>query len=209
MSIQIFQCPIGNSLPEFEDPDCPAAYGNIVAMALQFDQGDSPTFTQSTIGLAATWITLLAASNETGVRIVQTGNFTTTPGEAITEGGNDQTTFRGRFKIKGVGYSTGRFELQGVAPAYAKAFTEFTKFSALPNQRSMLRAFLITDEGYILHGEDYNGIEIWGILVQDAAKGGSFKPEENFAVTFGFDYGWSLEQFATKPSFDALSLRNP
>lgn len=208
MSITLFTCPIGDSLPVFEDPECPALYGNVIALALQFNQ-NTPTFTESSIKLSATWTPLLAEEDTTGIRIVQATNFTTTPGEVISEGGNDATTYKGRRKVKGGGFTEARFEMQGVEPAYAKAASAFTKYSALPNQRTRLRAFFLTDENYILSGSDFNGIEIWAWFVQDSAKGTGFKVEEIFPVTFGMDYGWSFDTMtATLASFDVQNLGN-
>lgn len=207
MSIQLFQCPIATALPTISNPDCPAIYGNVSAIALQLVQA-SPSFTSTSIALSATWTPLLASTTATGIRIVPCNNFETTPGEAITEGGNDQTTLRGRPKLKGGGFSTAAYMMQGVTHAFAKAVADLTKFSALAGQKTKLRAFLLTDENNIISSDDYNGIEIFNHFVQDLKKGGSFRAEDNYSVSFGMDYGWSFTAKTTAASFDVLSLVN-
>jgi hypothetical protein len=182
-------------------------YGNISAIALQLKQA-APSFTISSIALAATWTPLIAATTATGIRIIPVNNFETTPGEPITEGGNDQTTFKGRKKLKYVGLTDASFIMEGVSAAVAAQVAAYTKFSAKAGQRSDLRAFFLTDEDYIICGPDYNGIEITTFVVQDVKKGGAFKLEDNYTVTFSMDYGWSLEALTTKASFDVLGLKN-
>jgi hypothetical protein len=183
-------------------------FGNISAIALQVKQA-APTFTSTSIALAATWTPLVAQAGATGIRIIPVNNFETTPGEPITEGGNDQTTYKGRKKLKYVGFTDASYMMEGVSAAIAKAVAAYTQFSAKAGQRSSLHAFFLTDEDYIISGPDFNGIEIWAHVVQDVKKGGSFKLEDNYAVTFSMDYGWSLEAVTTKASFDVLSLKNP
>lgn len=207
MSISIYNCPIPAALPALTNQDCPAMFGNISAIALQIKQA-SPTFTNTSIALAATWTPLIANAGATGIRIIPVNNFETTPGEAITEGGNDQTTFKGRKKLKYVGFTEATFMMEGISAAIAKAVSAYTQFSAKSGQRSDLRAFFLTDEDYIISGPDYNGIEICTFVVQDTKKGGVFKPTDDYGVSFTMDYGWSLEAASTKASFDVLGLKN-
>lgn len=207
MSIELFKCPIEEALPLISNPDCPAIYGNISAIALQLKQA-SPSFTSTSIALSATWTPLLASATATGVRIIPCVNFETTPGEAITEGGNDQTTFRGRPKLKGGGFSSATYTMQGILHELALAVAELTKFSALSGQKTKLGAFFFTDDNYIVSGDDFNGVPIFNHFVKDVKKGGSFRLEDNYDVQFGMDYGWSFKAKTTLASFDILSLVN-
>jgi hypothetical protein len=207
MSVDLYACPIPSTLPLLSNPDCPAIYGNISAVALQLKQA-SPSFTGTSIAALATWTPLLASSAATGIRVIPCTNFETTPGEAITEGGNDQTTTKGRQKLKYVGFSTLSYRMEGVTAAFAKAVVAYTKYSALAGQRTNLRAFFLTDDNYIISNLDFNGIEIWNHVVMDVKKGGAYKLEDNYMVAAGMDYGWSFDAVTTKASFDVLSLVN-
>jgi hypothetical protein len=207
MSVDLYACPIPAALPLLSNPDCPAIYGNVSAVALQLKQG-TPSFTSTSIALLATWTPLLASATATGIRIIPCTNFATTPGEAITEGGNDQTTFKGRQKLKYVGFSTGTYRMEGVTSAFAKAVVAYTKFSAMAGGRSNLRMFLLTDENNIISGADFNGVEVWNHVVMDVTKGGAYKLEDNYNVNFGMDYGWSFDAVTTKAAFDVLALVN-
>lgn len=207
MSFSIFTCPPSAVLPTLGNPDCPVMFGNVQAIVLQLYQA-VPTLTSVNIGTLATWTPLLAAATATGARVIQATNFETTPGEPITEGGNDQTTYKGRPKPKHVGFTTASFVLDGITPALAKTISGFTQFGSMAGGRSKLRAFFLTDENYILSAPDFNGIEIWNFIVQDSKLGGEFKPTNKYPVTFGMDYQWAIEMVGTKASFDILTLVN-
>lgn len=207
-AVSLYACPTPAALPDVDPTDCTVSAGNIIAIAFQKVQAVA-SFDVTTIKLLATWTPLLASSTATGIRQVPATNFETTPGEAITEGGNDQTTYRGRKKLKYVGFTDATFMMEGVSAAFATQVRELTKFSALAGQRTVLRAYLLTDEDYVISGSDFNGIEIHCLVVQDVKKGGSFKPSDDYSVMFSMDYGWSHAALTTKLSFDASLIVNP
>lgn len=205
--VSLYACPLPAALPEVTNQDCTVATGNIIAIALQLRQA-SASFNTTSIKVAATWTPLLSASDATGIKLVNVQNFESTPGEAITEGGNDQTTFRGRKKVKYMGFTDFTAMAEGVSHAYAKTLTEFTKFSSMPGQRSKLQAYFLTDENYIMSAADFSGIDIHAWLVGDVKKGGAFKLEDNYAISFSADYGWSFDAVSTLASFDVSTLVN-
>jgi len=208
MAVTLYACPTPTALPDVDPPGCTVQYGNIIAVAFQMKQA-TPSFDATTIKTQATWTPLLASTTATGIRLVPANNYTTTPGEAITEGGNDQTTFRGRKKLKYVGYTDVNFVMEGVSPAFATSVRDLTKFSAQAGQRSVLRAFLLTDEDYVISASDFNGLDIHALIVMDATQGGSYKPSNDYGVMFSLDYGWSHDMIGTKASFDVSLLQNP
>lgn len=205
--VNLYTCPLPAALPELENVTCTVAAGNIIGIALMQKQAAAP-FSSTTIKLSATWTPLLSASDATSVKIVNVQNFESTPGEPITEGGNDQTTFRGRKKVRYVGFTDFSAMAEGVTHTYAKTLSEFTKFSALPGQRSKLQAYFFTDENFIISAADFNGIDIHAWLVADVKKGGAFKLEDNYGITFSADYGWSFDAATTLASFDVSTLIN-
>lgn len=208
MSVTLYTCPTPAALPDVDPPGCTVQYGNIIAVAFQLRQAVA-SFDTTTIKAQATWTPLLASTTATGIRVVPATNYETTPGEAITEGGNDQTTYRGRKKLKYVGYTDVSFVMEGVTPAFATSVRELTKFSVLAGQRSTLRAFLLTDEDYVISASDYNGLDIHALVVMDAKQGGAYKLENNYNVMFSLDYGWSHDMVGNKASFDVSLIQNP
>lgn len=204
--LDLYNCPTPTVISAIGNPDCPVMPGNIQAIAFQL-KGNS-TFTSSSIALQATWTPALALSTSAGIRVVQATSFESTPGEPITEGGNDQTTYKGRPKLKYLGFTACTYMLSGITPALAKQIMALTQFSAKAGQRSSLTAFFLTDDNYVISNEDYKGIEIFNHVVQDVKKGGGYKLEDNYTVTFGIDAGWSFGQAITKASFNVLDLVN-
>lgn len=207
MPTPLYACPLPAALPAIPNQDCMVAVGNIIAVALQRKQTVSP-FTTTSIKTQAAWTPLIAASDLTAIKIVNVQNFESTPGEPITEGGNDQTTFRGRKKVKYMGYTDFTAMAEGVSHAYAKALAQLTKFSALSGQRSDLTCYLLTDENYVISADTFAGFEIWAWMVADVKKGGAFKMEDNYALTWSADYQWSHDAVSTQASFDLSLLKN-
>lgn len=203
----LFDCPLPAALSAIPNAACQVSPGNIVAVAFQQRQATA-SFTQSSIKLQATWTPLQAASGATKTVIVPLNNFETTPGEMISEGGNDQTTFRGRPRFKAIGFSAASAIVQGITPAHAKAIAALTKFSSKSGQRSDLRAFLFTDEDNILCGDDYNGIEIFNLMLMDVKLGGSFKQTMDYGIQWGMDGTWSYNMVIEKAAFDLSLLQN-
>lgn len=207
MSISLFECPTPTVLPAISDPDCTVSYGNIFAIAFQLKQA-TPTFAEATIDLLATWTAALALDTAAAVRVIPVTGFSTTVGEPITEGGNDGTTRKNRTKFKGMGSTSVACMSEGISATLAKEIAALTKFSNLSQNRSNLRAFLLTDENYILSADDYNGLDIWNFTISDNVIEVAFKPETKHNITFGMDHGWSMELEATKAAFDVLALVN-
>lgn len=210
MSVSLFTCPVPTALPDVSNPDnCLAAYGNVGAVALQLYQG-TPSFdgTTNLISAQASWTTLLASATATRVVVVPVVNFETTPGEAITEGGNDQTTHKGMPKLKHGGFSPVTLNYEGISAALAKEIRGLTQFSRVGGGRTLLRTFLLTDENYIISNSDFNGIETYAFFIGDVKKGGGYKMEDSYPGSWAYPYGWSHDMVVTKASFDVLALQN-
>lgn len=207
MSILLFDCPLPAALPDVSNPTCPVLPGNIQAVVLQRKQVTA-SFDVTTIAVQATWTPLLAATDATKVVIINAVNFETTPGEQITEGGNDQTTYKGRPKFKGFGYTTGSYTLSGVSSAYAAEVQALGKFSAGAGQRSYLTAYFLTDDNFIISASNFKGIEVVNHFVQDVKKGGGYKLEDNYNVQFIIDALWSFDMVTTHANFNVLDLVN-
>lgn len=201
----IFQCPTPSVLGILPALDCMVQTGNIIAVALQMKQAEA-TFTAQSIALQATWTPLVSDATVAGIRVIPSLKFETTSGEIISEGGNTHETHKGRPKVRAVGFSTGTYTLEGVNQAYVNAVHKFTPASTRSGQRSSLTAYFLTDENFVISGADFKGIEIFNHIVLDAKKGGSFKPTDDYVVSFGMDAHWSKNTASTKASFNLDSL---
>lgn len=208
MSATLFACPIPAVLPTISDQgDCLASSGNIIGLGFQLVQV-TPSFTDSSIKTLATFTPLLASATATALRYVPVVNFSVAAGEAITEGGNDQSTFQGLPKLKGGGYSTATFTLEGVSAALAKEIRALTKFSRAGGGRTKLRVFFFTEDNYVISDADFNGLKTYGLFIGDATKGGSYKPEDMYGGQFYLEYGWSHDAVTTLATFDVSALKN-
>lgn len=185
-----------------------ASYGNIDIILLQQYQA-TPSFTSSTLATLAAYTTALSAAGNAGLRVIPVVNFNATPGQPITRGGNDQTTYRGRTILLGMGHASATAELEGVDAELADQASQFTQFSVVGSGRSRLRAYFITEDGFIICGPDYNGVEVFSWSVSDVTKGGAFRPVDKYMINMHMDYGWSFKSKTVKLAFDPAVLINP
>lgn len=190
--------------------ECAAEYGTVIAIGLQLVQA-APTFTgtgEGDIKTLAPWTTQIASVTATGIRIIPVSNFVQTPGEAITTGGNDNTTYRAVPKLVTGGFTQYTALLEGYTPASAKAARDYTTFTRTAGGRTRLRAFLLTDTDYIAHASDFNGIEIFTWFVSDPIRGASFRETDNYNLSFTAPYLWSESLVYSKASFVTATLQN-
>lgn len=206
----LFECPLPAALPTIPNMDCAVESGSIIAIAVQQVQS-TPSFSgtgATDIKLLATWTPLIAASTASAIRIIPTVNVTITPGEAITSGGNDNTTYGGVPKLLHGGYATFAGTLEGYSPTMAKAVREITAFSKIVGGRTKLRFFLLFDTNLIGHFDDYNGIEAFGFFTGDLNKAGEPRALDNYPIQSFFRYGWSDRLVYSKAAFDVSTLKN-
>ena len=208
MSSKLFSCPLPAALPAVSDTgECFSSPGNVIGIGFQLYQS-TPSFDATTVKAVGTYTPLLASTSDTALRYVPVVNFVAATGEAITEGGNDQTTYLGIPKMKGGGFSTATFTLEGITAAQALEVRNLIQFSRLSNGRTKLRAVLFTEDNFVITASDFNGVPVHGLYISDVIKGGSFKPEDMYNGQFYLPYGWSHDSVTTLATFDVASLLN-
>jgi hypothetical protein len=100
----LFSCPPPTALATIPSQACPEVWDQIVKFAFQRKQA-TPSFTSTTIKVAATWTPLLTASDSTKVVITPyIAGVVIPPGEVLKEGGNDNSTINGIPRITGLGF---------------------------------------------------------------------------------------------------------
>jgi hypothetical protein len=204
MSVELFSCPAPAALPAITNDDCLATTGTINALGFQIYQA-TPSFTGSTILTQSAWTTALSATAPANIEVVRVINFQVAPGEFISEGGNDQTTFKGIPKIKARGFATATWMYEGITAATAKKINDFASVSKVSGGRTRLRVFLLSDENKIVHAVDFNGLEAYQVVIGDLSLEG-YKNADMYAGQCFFAPGWSLDSVTSKAAFDVLAL---
>lgn len=207
-TISLFKCPTDATLPDIPNQDCAGYYGQVWKVAFMLKQAAAP-FTATTIAQTTTWNTLLSADDATKAVVVDVVGFNTPEGDIITQGGNDNTTYKGKPEVLGLGFVTATFMVKGASPEKIRALRQLTQFSQDGTGRTQLWAYFLTDENFVQSTADFKGIPVSGLIFKSLNKGGEFKGKDNYNAQFYLDGDWDDNLTYTKASFDVLDLKNP
>ena len=200
----LFICPPAAALTEIPNQDCAEVFGQIQRFFFQRKQA-TPSFTSTTIKVAATWTPLLAASGDT--KMVATPlipNVVIPAGEILTEGGNDNTTLNGIPRLLGRGFAGVTMQLPNadkeVRSAIRKLANESKGFTNL--WMYMVNAF-----GQVIANADSSGIDVYNVMVGDPGTEG-FNRDNIANMRFDLAPGWADNVILHTPTapFNPLNL---
>jgi hypothetical protein len=195
-------CPEPEELPAIVEPTCGEDYGQIVKFVFQRRQATPSFATLAAAGLIANWTTLKSAADAT--KVVTTPffeNYVLPPVEAITEGGDDNTTLFGSPRTVGETSPVGTGNFVSLPAA---TFEELRAYVCFKN----LTVFMINEYGKIIgrspNGTTFTGIPIIEFYIGDKGLNGKNTLDKNmFRVPMRA--GWSLKnKIITPTDFDAL-----
>lgn len=199
--MDLFLCPLPTALTTIAAAGCPERFGQIQKFAFQRLQ-TTPSFTPTSILLQATWTPLLAATDSTKVVISPfLNNVIINSGDALTEGGNDNTTLNGIARLLGLGYATVTAELRNVPSTLATALRALTVESA-QNGYTNLWCYMFNGEQKIIAdkiGSTNPGFPVYNLVVTDVHSEG-FNKDNIFKVSFSMAPGWSENFTIYKPT---------
>ncbi len=145
MSLQIV-CPLPANLSQIVATTCAEHFGQIVKIA--FQRVGSP-FTDVTD--ETEWDAALGASNATTITITDfLENLVIPGGEAITEGGDDNSTLFGQALVVGKGQVTVEGRFRGITAASKSSMEQFVSESSIFNQ---LGVYLINEFGQVISSD--------------------------------------------------------
>ncbi len=201
----LFYCPPAAALTPIPDQDCGERFDQIQRFFFQRKQS-TPSFSPSTILLAATWLPLIAASDDTLIVMTPRMPGVTIPtNEVLTEGGNDNTTLNGVPRLLGLGSVAVTAQMEDVNGAIRKAVRKLANEST---GDSNIWMYMINRFNQIIANEDGSGFDVFNIMVGDAGTEGFNKP--NIAnVSMGLPAGWSDNAKVFNPTapFKPLTLK--
>lgn len=198
-------CPLPAALVDIPTQDCPFIFDQIVRQAFQL-AGQS-SFTEATIKVLATWTPLLASSDAT--KVVTSPIFAELvipQSEALTTGGNDNTTFNGIPQYNGEGAVTVTYQISNLSPETKTALESLTAFSlAGATGKSRLTTFLFNKDGKII-SDNHKGFPIYNFRISSVGSEGFNTPNKH-AVSFTLMPGWDRNAVISEPTdFDPLTI---
>jgi len=197
------QCPNPTSIGDIPSQTCPENFNQIQKFAIQRSGFTFDGTAGKDITLLADWQTLLAAADDTHAVVTPfVYKAAITAGEAITNGGGDNSTLNGESELTGVNPSS-----------FAGMFKSLSKdvIQALFDLRceSGLVVYFFNENGDIIAQEkttgEFTGFPISSFFVGDTNNEG-FATNDTHATSFNLKKDWSKYQAISTPAdFDPLT----
>jgi hypothetical protein len=213
----ILNCPLPAALTAIVQPACPFRFDQIVRMAFQRRQaaGAEPFPTLVGLQTLANWTALLAAADSTKIVVSPIFSSLVIPSsEALTSGGNDNTTFAGIREYNGEGAVTVTGQFKNLSPASKRSLDLLAQESlAGSTGTTNLTGFFFNKDGYSFQVNPlaagvattkYKGFEIYNFRIGTPGSEGLNSPN---VLPFSFDLKSDWFDYATsvKPNFDPLT----
>lgn len=201
-------CPLPAALTAIPASTCPFIFGQIVRIAFQQRQTES-TFTDLTdFQDKDTWTTLKAASDATKIVMSPVfAGFTIPSSEALTQGGNDNSTLNGMPEYYGEGFVQPTGIFKNLQPAAKKAMLDMVQFSLMNAAgASNLTWYLFNKDNYAFYIDNGGifGAEVYNYRVGSAGGEGLNSPNQTpFSGTMGGEWDNNLK--SVKMPFNVLT----
>lgn len=203
--MNLFTCPPPAALASIPAQSCPVRFDQIQKFAFQRKQSAAPFANEAAIQTQANWTTLLAAVASTKVIVSPYANNIIIPQtEALTEGGNDNTTIGGVTRLMGGGNTVVTGEFRNISKEVWLALAALTAESSITAGFSNLTAFFFNKDGNIIHNNLF-GFDIFNWFVSDPGSEG-FNKDNVVAFRFEMKYGWAKAAALTVPTFNPLNI---
>lgn len=202
MALNTCNCPLPTEITDLTAVDCPENFGQIQKVIIQ-RAGDSFDGTAGNdITVLADWQTRQAASDDTKAVVTPfVYQAAIAAGEAITNGGGDNTTLNGEVELVGVNPSTFSGMFQGLNS------TQIAELQTL-NCETKLTVYFITQDNKIIANETstgvYSGFPVTSFFVGDKSNEG-FATKDKNAFSFNMEACWSAKEALTIPAFNPLT----
>lgn len=191
--MNLFDCPLPSAITSIPTYNCPIIWGQIQKLAFRRIKS-AAALTTTSAGVKATFTPLLTATDDTKVIVTPyLLNLVIPNTEALTEGGNDNTTINGVSKLKGLGATKVTAELHNAPSDVAKALKGLTAESSVQPGVSNLEVILLTETNVIgkkVGASGFTGFKLFNFVITDVGSEGYGK-DNVYKVQFELAGGWS------------------
>jgi len=198
MAVKACACPLGATIGDLVDLDCPEKFGQIGKIAFQITNNPFVDITDE-----AEWTTAIAALDATKVQVTPILHAQeSTPPEPVTVGGaGDNTVFDGTIEIVSEGIYQINFSLRNPSPAVLSALKEYEC------EVSRLGIYMGGSD-FILSKADMSAIPVSSLYVQSSpALNGN--TDANIAqIQIVLDAGWYAGSIKSIVPWNFTSLVN-
>jgi hypothetical protein len=195
-------CPLPTAITTITPNTCPENFGQIQKIAIQRQGFDFDGTTGNDIEVLADWQSRIALSTSEKIQVSPfIYNFVSAAGEAITNGGGDNTTLNGEVELVGINKSAASGMFKSLSSAVINALQSY-------NCETALGVYFINADGKIIAQElttgTYTPFPISSFFVGDKTNNGFATKDEN-ALSFQLNAGWSKKYAIVTPAFNPLT----
>lgn len=203
-------CPLPTALTAITAVTCPFKLDQVVKLLFQRRQAAVPFATLADLQTKGDWTDFMAAIDSTKVVVSPIfAGMVIPPSEALTVGGNDNSTFNGIREYNGEGAVTVTGVFKNM-PQSAKIQLDLLTQESLASAVgvSNLTAYFVNRSGAIAAsnktGTEYWGVPIFNFRISNLGSEGFNAPNVN---NFSFDLmdGWADKLKLVVPTFDPLT----
>lgn len=189
MSLKIV-CPLPEAIGDIDANNCQNHFGQIVRVV--FQRLGTPFADDTAIGTLATWTPLLAAVDATKVQPTPLfENFVIPGGEAITEGGDDNSTLFGQQIVVGKGMVVPTGNFRGLSTAVKK---QLDAYIAEASVYGNVGVYMVNEHSQFiannLTGTELSPFPITSWFIGDVDNQG-FNTHNKNSFLWNFKGGWS------------------
>ena len=202
MSLNCSTCPLPAAITTITPNTCPENFGQIQKIAIQRTGDDFDGGLNNIITVLADWQTKIAALGDTKIQVSPfIYNVVLTAGEAITNGGGDNSTLNGEVELVGVNKTAVAGMFKGLSSAVIEALQSY-------NCENATGVYFFNADGKIIAQELSTGVytpfPISSFFVGDKTNNGFATKDEN-ALSFQINAGWSRNYKIVTPAFNPLT----
>lgn len=199
-------CPAPTALTDIPAENCGVNLKQIQRVALQRigNSFDGTAATPTDIKLLADWQALMSATDDTKMVVTPLigGEPTIEAGDAITNGGGDNSTLNGEEEVEGVNPSLFTALFKSLSPATEKALK-----TLMCEKRLQVFFFLQggTIASFKIDVDKYKGFVASSIFLSDRNNAG-YGTKDTFDFRFSLEPGWSEDlEIVTPTDFNPLT----
>lgn len=198
MAVKACSCPLGATIPDLNNLDCPKKFGQIGKVAFQITGN---TFTDIT--LESEWTTYIAAVDATKIQVTPIVHAQeSTPAEPVTVGGaGDNTVYDGTIDIVSEGFYQLNFTLRNPSPEVLNALKEYEC------EVSRLGVYL-GGRDFVISKSDSSAIPISSLYVQSSPQVNGNADANLAQIQMTLDAGWFADSLVSNIDWDFTSLVN-
>jgi len=195
-------CPLPTAITTITPAACDENFGQIQKIAIQRVGDDFDGGMGNTITVLADWQTKIALATDVKIQVSPfIDNAVIGAGEAITNGGGDNTTLNGRVELVGINKSNVSGMFKSLTSAVIDALQSY-------NCENAIGVYFFNADGKIIAEELSTGVytpfPISSFFVGDKTNNGFATRDEN-ALSFQLNAGWSKNYKIITPAFNPLT----